>query len=105
MVWGPRIESPTRLKDNLPEEHTETRDLIARGATCIAYETVTDADDGLPLLARMSQAVDRMAIQAGAQHHEALGSGADLLLGRVPGPDQPTCSSTIAASMANTPLR
>jgi hypothetical protein len=27
---------------------------MAGGATCIAYETVTDADDGLPLLARMS---------------------------------------------------
>ncbi len=37
---------------------------MAGGATCIAYETVTDTDDGLPLLARMSQAVGRMAIQA-----------------------------------------
>jgi alanine dehydrogenase len=38
---------------------------MASGATCIAYETVTDGDDELPLLARMSQAVGRMAIQAG----------------------------------------
>jgi len=64
---------------------------MAVGATCIAHETVTDADDGLPLLARMSQAVGRMAIQAGPQHLEALKSGADLLLGRVPGLDQPRC--------------
>jgi alanine dehydrogenase len=78
---------------------------MAGGATCIAYETVIDADDGLPLLARMSQIAGRMAIQAGEQHLEALDSGADLLLGGVPGSAQPRCSSTVAASLANTPLR
>ena len=78
---------------------------MAGGATCIAYETVTEADDGLPLLARMSQAVGLMAIQAGAQHLEALNGGADLLLGRVSRSYQPKCSSTVAASLANRPLR
>ena len=78
---------------------------MASGTTCIAYETVTDGDDELPLLARMSQAVGRMAIQAGSRHLEALNGGADLLLGRVPGSDQPRCSLTVAASLANRPLR
>ena len=78
---------------------------MARGATCIAYETVTDADDGLPLLARMSQVLGRMAIQVEAQHLEALNGGADLLLGEVPGSARPRCSSTVSASLANTPLR
>src|SRR3546814_6705849 len=43
-----------------------TRDLMASGAVCIAYETVTSPHGGLPLLKPMSQVAGRMAIQAGA---------------------------------------
>ena len=62
-----------------------TADLLASGATCIAYETVTDAKGHLPLLAPMSQVAGRMAIQAGAHCLETPNGGAGLLLGGVPG--------------------
>ena len=51
---------------HLAPDPDQTRELIASGATCIAYETVTDATGGLPLLKPMSQVAGRMAIQAGA---------------------------------------
>ena len=40
---------------HLAPDPDQTRDLLASGATCIAYETVTDARGGLPLLAPMSE--------------------------------------------------
>jgi len=40
--------------------------LLESGAVAIAYETVTDARGGLPLLAPMSEVAGRMSIQAGA---------------------------------------
>ena len=36
--------------------------LMRSGATCIAYETVTDPYGGLPLLAPMSEVAGRMSI-------------------------------------------
>ena len=42
------------------------RALVASGAVCIAYETVTSPHGGLPLLAPMSEVAGRMAVQAGA---------------------------------------
>ncbi|MEM8923346.1 MAG: alanine dehydrogenase [Actinomycetota bacterium] len=65
-----------------PEQAT---DLLASGATCIAYETVTDNAGGLPLLAPMSKVAGRMAVQAGATSLEAPNGGAGLLIGGVPG--------------------
>jgi len=70
---------------HLAPDVPQTQDLIAGGATCIAYETVTDAHGGLPLLAPMSQVAGRMSIQAGAHCLEAPNGGAGLLLGGVPG--------------------
>lgn len=70
---------------HLAPDAPQTTDLIASGATCIAYETVTDASGGLPLLAPMSQVAGRMSIQAGAHCLEAPSGGAGLLLGGVPG--------------------
>ena len=52
---------------------------------CIAYETVTDADGGLPLLKPMSQVAGRMAIQVGAHCLEKEAGGRGILLGGVPG--------------------
>ena len=46
---------------------------MASGATCIAYETVTDTRGGLPLLAPMSEVAGRMAIQVGARCAEKAG--------------------------------
>lgn len=59
--------------------------LLASGVTAIAYETVSDARGGLPLLAPMSEVAGRMAIQAGAHCLEKPQGGAGLLLGGVPG--------------------
>jgi len=70
---------------HLAPDPAQTNDLLASGATCIAYETVTDAHGGLPLLAPMSQVAGRMSIQAGAFALEAPQGGAGLLLGGVPG--------------------
>ncbi len=58
--------------------------LLASGATCIAYETVTDAFGGLPLLAPMSEVAGRMAIQAAAHCLEKAQGGRGVLLGGVP---------------------
>ena len=40
---------------HLAPDPEQTRDLVKSGAICIAYETVTDDNGGLPLLKPMSQ--------------------------------------------------
>ncbi|KFF49489.1 alanine dehydrogenase [Gammaproteobacteria bacterium MFB021] len=70
---------------HLAAEETLTRGLLDSGATCIAYETITDAQGGLPLLAPMSRVAGRMAIQAGAHSLEKAQGGAGILLPGVPG--------------------
>ncbi|MBJ21920.1 MAG: alanine dehydrogenase [bacterium] len=70
---------------HLAPDAEQTKDLVASGATCIAYETVTDGAGGLPLLTPMSQVAGRMSIQAGATSLESTRGGAGLLLGGVPG--------------------
>jgi alanine dehydrogenase len=62
-----------------------TRSLLETNATCIAYETVTNARGGLPLLAPMSEVAGRMAVQAGAHCLEIEQGGRGMLLGGVPG--------------------
>ena len=62
-----------------------TSSLIKSGAVCIAYETITGPEGGLPLLAPMSEVAGRMAIQAAATNIESAKSGMGLLLGGVPG--------------------
>jgi alanine dehydrogenase len=59
--------------------------LLASGCTAIAYETVTDARGGLPLLAPMSEVAGRMSIQAGAHALERERGGSGVLLSGVPG--------------------
>ncbi len=70
---------------HLAPDAPQTTDLIASGATCIAYETVTDNRGGLPLLAPMSRVAGRMSVQAGAHALEAPNGGSGILLGGVPG--------------------
>lgn len=54
-------------------------------ARCIAYETVTEAQGGLPLLRPMSEVAGRIAVHVGATYlHTAFG-GRGVLLGGVPG--------------------
>jgi len=59
--------------------------LMASGATCIAYETVTARDGSLPLLKPMSEVAGRMSIQVGAHYLEKEQGGRGVLLGGVPG--------------------
>jgi alanine dehydrogenase len=70
---------------HLAPDPEQTRLLLASGATCIAYETVTQDGPGLPLLAPMSEVAGRMAIQAGAHCLEKAQGGNGMLLGGVPG--------------------
>ena len=70
---------------HLAPDPDQTRDLMASGAVCIAYETVTGAGGGLPLLKPMSQVAGRMSIQAGATALEKAHGGRGVLLGGVPG--------------------
>src|SRR4051794_5851430 len=62
-----------------------TRGLAESGATCVAYETVTDAEGRLPLLAPMSEVAGKIATQAGAFFLERPLGGRGVLLGGVPG--------------------
>ncbi len=70
---------------HLAPDPKQTRDLMASGCVAIAYETVTDARGGLPLLAPMSAVAGRMAIQAGAHSLELAQGGSGVLLPGVPG--------------------
>ena len=70
---------------HLAPDPEQTRDLVASGAICIAYETVTSPSGGLPLLAPMSEVAGRMAVQAGAHYLEKAHGGKGILLGGVPG--------------------
>jgi alanine dehydrogenase len=70
---------------HLAPDPEQTRALLASGAICIAYETVTDLRGGLPLLAPMSEVAGRMSIQAGAHCLEIAQGGRGQLLGGVPG--------------------
>jgi len=70
---------------HLAPDVEQTHDLINSGSTCIAYETVTNNQGTLPLLAPMSEIAGRMSIQAGAQALEKAKGGSGVLLGGVPG--------------------
>ena len=70
---------------HLAPDPKQTELLLASGATCVAYETVTDNQGGLPLLAPMSEVAGRMSVQAGAHHLEKAQGGRGVLLGGVPG--------------------
>ena len=70
---------------HLAPDPEQTADLVKSGVTAIAYETVTGADNSLPLLKPMSQVAGRMSIQAGATALEKAHGGRGVLLGGVPG--------------------
>ena len=70
---------------HLAPDPVQTEELVNSGATCIAYETVTDRRGGLPLLKPMSQVAGRMSVQAGATALEKAHGGRGVLLGGVPG--------------------
>ncbi|PIE10770.1 MAG: alanine dehydrogenase [Rhodobacterales bacterium] len=70
---------------HLAPDPEQTRDLLDSGATCIAYETVTDTRGGLPLLAPMSEVAGRLAPQMGAWTLQKANGGRGVLMGGVPG--------------------
>ncbi|MFM2356751.1 MAG: alanine dehydrogenase [Pseudomonadota bacterium] len=70
---------------HLAPDPEQTHDLLKSGATCIAYETVTDRNGGLPLLAPMSEVAGRLAPQVGAWTLQKANGGRGVLLGGVPG--------------------
>ena len=70
---------------HLAADKTLTRELMDSGATCIAYETVTDSSGHLPLLAPMSKVAGRLAAQVGANYLLRSVGGIGKLIGGVPG--------------------
>ncbi|MDX1576286.1 MAG: alanine dehydrogenase [Kiloniellales bacterium] len=70
---------------HLAPDLPQTRGLIESGCIAIAYETVTNARGGLPLLAPMSEVAGRMSVQVGAHCLEKEQGGSGMLLGGVPG--------------------
>jgi alanine dehydrogenase len=62
-----------------------TRAIMKTGAVAIAYETITDAENTLPLLTPMSEVAGRMAAQQAAKYSERAQGGRGILLGGVPG--------------------
>ncbi len=70
---------------HLAPDPDQTRDLLDSGVTAIAYETVTDRQGGLPLLAPMSEVAGRLAPQVGAWTLQKANGGRGVLMGGVPG--------------------
>lgn len=70
---------------HLAPDPDQTNDLLASGCTAIAYETVTDRNGGLPLLAPMSEVAGRLAPQVGAWTLQKANGGRGVLMGGVPG--------------------
>ena len=70
---------------HLAPDPEQTKDLLASGCTAIAYETVTDAQGGLPLLAPMSEVAGKLAPQMGAWTLQKANGGRGVLMGGVPG--------------------
>lgn len=102
-VWS-QADLIIKVKEPLPEEYDRIRPehtiftyfhfaaakgltdaMIASGATCVAYETITDREGRLPLLTPMSEIAGRMSIQEGAKYLEKPMMGRGILLGGVPG--------------------
>lgn len=70
---------------HLASDETLTREMMASGATCLAYETVRAKDGSLPLLIPMSEIAGRMAIQEGVRFLEKPQGGKGILISGVPG--------------------
>ena len=62
-----------------------TDQLVRNRVSAVAYETIREEDNSLPLLTPMSEVAGRMAVQVGAQYLEAPNGGRGILLGGVPG--------------------
>lgn len=70
---------------HLASDPKQANGLLDSGCAAIAYETVTDKNGGLPLLAPMSEVAGRMSVQIGAHYLEKAQGGSGVLIGGVPG--------------------
>ena len=70
---------------HLAADRKLTESLMASGAVCVAYETLSDDHGRLPLLTPMSEVAGRMSIQEGAKYLERPQQGRGILLAGVPG--------------------
>jgi len=92
-VKEPQAEEIARLREgqvlftylHLAPDLPQTKGLIGSGCIAVAYETVTDRNGRLPLLAPMSEVAGRMSVQVGAHCLEKEQGGSGILLGGVPG--------------------
>jgi alanine dehydrogenase len=92
-VKEPQLQECARLREgqtlftylHLAADRPQADALMQSGVTAIAYETVTSASQGLPLLTPMSEVAGRMSIQVGAAALEKSRGGRGTLLGGVPG--------------------
>ena len=127
-VWG-RADLVVKVKEPQPQEIPQIRSgqtlftylhfaadreltLGCLNSDCIAvaYETLTDDDDQLPLLVPMSEIAGKLSVQEGAKYLERPQGGRGVLLGGVPGVVRGhalilgggvvgTCAASIAAGM------
>ena len=70
---------------HLAADPEQAKGLLASGCTAVAYETVTDGQGGLPLLAPMSEVAGRLAVEAAGASLRRHAGGRGVLLGGVPG--------------------
>jgi alanine dehydrogenase len=70
---------------HLAPDLKQTEGLMQSGVTAVAYETVTDARGGLPLLAPMSEVAGRLSIEAAGMALRRFNGGRGILIGGVPG--------------------
>jgi alanine dehydrogenase len=70
---------------HLAPDPRQAAGLLESGVTAVAYETVTDAQGHLPLLAPMSEVAGRLAIEAAGMALQRFNGGRGMLIGGVPG--------------------
>jgi alanine dehydrogenase len=102
-VWG-RADMVIKVKEPIESEYGRLRDgqtlytylhlaplpgltevLCEKRITGIAYETITGAEGGLPLLAPMSEVAGRMSVLVGSHHLQRPHQGRGVLISGVPG--------------------
>jgi alanine dehydrogenase len=92
-VKEPQLQEWPKLREgqilftylHLAPDPLQTRGLLASGCSAVAYETVTDAKGGLPLLAPMSEVAGRLSIEAAGSALQRHAGGRGVLIGGVPG--------------------
>jgi len=70
---------------HLAPDPAQTEGLLNSGCAAVAYETVTDAQGGLPLLAPMSEVAGRIAVFSAGETLLKHNGGMGLLISGVPG--------------------